>query len=232
MRRTALLIPLCLLAACGAVPKTELDAELARRDSQLNDLKSYCLDVEAENSSLRDQIRGLQDDIDTALVYGAGQASAEIDRVYTEIEAALRNLGGTAVGGGGAIEYLRVPEGEVVRITDGVLFSSGSAVLSKEGRAIIADIAAEIADTENAIRVEGHTDSDPVKKNAARFPHGNMQLAAARAVEVAAILVEAGIPSDRVTVAGYGAAKPLLENSSAENKARNRRVEILLLSGQ
>ena len=81
------------------------------------------------------------------------------------------------------------------------------------------------------IWVRGHTDNDPVKKPATieKFPHGNLQLSAARAVEVAALLADNGIPQDRLVVAGFGPTEPVAPNDQSENKRKNRRVEIFVL---
>jgi chemotaxis protein MotB len=83
--------------------------------------------------------------------------------------------------------------------------------------------------------VRGHTDSDPVVRPATlqKFPHGNLQLSAARAVEVASVLTASGgVPKDMVAVAGFGPYEPLVTNDSADNKRLNRRVEIFVAKGE
>ena len=85
------------------------------------------------------------------------------------------------------------------------------------------------------ISVRGHTDSDRIvrKETKARFPHGNLQLSAARAVSVAAALTgSTQLDTSRVVVAGYGPNEPVAANDSAENKQRNRRVEIFVETGE
>ncbi|MEO1698783.1 MAG: OmpA family protein [Planctomycetota bacterium] len=130
------------------------------------------------------------------------------------------------------IERFDVEGGYLLMIQDRILFDSGSAELGDEGRTALAGLASEIAGAPHGtIFVRGHTDSDPVKKpeTLRRFPHGNLQLSAERAVSVGAHLVgETSIPASDVVVMGFGSWKPIGPNSSADAKRLNRRVEIFV----
>ena len=86
------------------------------------------------------------------------------------------------------VETFDVAGGYVVMIQDKLLFESGKADLGPEGQAALREIANQIKATPHKqVFVRGHTDSDPVKKpeTLERFPHGNIQLSAERAVAVA-----------------------------------------------
>jgi chemotaxis protein MotB len=75
--------------------------------------------------------------------------------------------------------------------------------------------------------VEGHTDDLPI--NTARFP-SNWELSTGRATTVVRYLIEAWkLPPERLSSAGYGEYKPLVANTSAANRAKNRRVDIVIL---
>lgn len=115
-------------------------------------------------------------------------------------------------------------------VQDAILFDTGSSELSADGRATILQLASEIkASPHGRVWVRGHTDNVPIVKPATKqkYPHGNLQLSAARAIEVAAFLITQGGLSDaEVAVAGFGPSQPLRPNDSAENKRLNRRVEI------
>ena len=77
------------------------------------------------------------------------------------------------------------------------------------------------------VRAEGHTDSDPIRKSAWR---DNLELSEARARAVASFMVgRGGLPRDHVESVGYGERRPVAANTTREGKARNRRVEIVLL---
>ena len=83
--------------------------------------------------------------------------------------------------------------------------------------------------------MRGHTDSDPVKKpgTVEKFPHGNVQLSAARALEVyAALRGMPGIDEKKIVVAGFGPNEPIEKNDSATNKQKNRRVEIFVIEDE
>ena len=75
------------------------------------------------------------------------------------------------------------------------------------------------------ITIEGHTDSD----GKAEY---NLKLSQGRVDTVKAELVNSGISADRLKPIGYGETKPLVPNDSAENKARNRRVEFKVIIGE
>lgn len=121
-------------------------------------------------------------------------------------------------------------EGLVVRIKESLLFSSGSASLNKNGQAFIAEIANVIDGLENRIRIEGHTDNVPINKP--NFP-SNWELSIARSISVMSEFVETfNYSPERFIIAGWGEYKPLVANTTTENRAQNRRVEIVLLNAQ
>lgn len=131
-----------------------------------------------------------------------------------------------------SIERFDVEGGYLLMIQDRILFDSGSAELGAEGRQALVQLSNEIAAAPHGtIFVRGHTDTDKVSKpeTVAKFPHGNLQLSAARAVSVAAELVEqTSIQGDEVVVMGFGPHKPIGPNNSADAKRLNRRVEIFV----
>lgn len=121
----------------------------------------------------------------------------------------------------------------VYMVPDAVLFASGSSTVGDQGRReLINTVAADIRrGGHGRIWVRGHTDSVPVAKASTlkKFPHGNLQLSTARAIEVAAILTGAGgVAKEQVVVAGFGPYDPLAANDTVENRALNRRVEIFV----
>jgi chemotaxis protein MotB len=118
--------------------------------------------------------------------------------------------------------------GLVISIKDSVLFISGSAELIEGAQQIVARVGQIIAKMPNSIRVEGHTDNDHIHNE--RF-FSNWELSTSRATNVLQYLISrCGIPPSRLSAAGYGEYKPHVPNTTPENKARNRRVDIVLLS--
>jgi len=117
--------------------------------------------------------------------------------------------------------------GLAVRIkTDGVLFDPGAAVLKPEGAGIVGPIAASLKGIPNPIRVEGHTDSTPISTS--QFP-SNFALSGVRAAAVVVAMQESGIPETRLQVGGFGDTRPIADNNTEAGRAKNRRVEILIM---
>lgn len=151
-----------------------------------------------------------------------------IDERLKSLNAFLREKGT----GGGPVERFDVDGGYVYLVTDKILFALGSAEVSEEGRAVLDQVAADIRSKPyGKVHVRGHTDNVPVSRpeTRQRFPHGNIELSAMRAVQVAAHLTEKGrIDDGRVVVLGFGPSEPLVDNSTEANRQRNRRVEIFV----
>ena len=124
-----------------------------------------------------------------------------------------------------AIKVKVTESGIAVKIADPVGFELGQADIKPELISTLHDIAGvinRVPDTQ--IRVEGHTDDLPIRT--ARFP-SNWELSAARALNVVKFMAErGGIDPARLSAVGYGEYRPLVPNTSAENRRQNRRIEI------
>ncbi|HLV09757.1 MAG TPA: OmpA family protein [Halanaerobiales bacterium] len=117
--------------------------------------------------------------------------------------------------------------GLVVRLTGQILYDLGKADIKPEGREILDQVAVSIRNIENNIMVEGHTDNWPI--NTEQFP-SNWELSTARATNVIRYFIEEHqITADRLAAAGYSEYRPLYSNDTRENRAGNRRVEIVIL---
>jgi chemotaxis protein MotB len=114
-------------------------------------------------------------------------------------------------------------------VSDKVLFDLGRADLKPEGRQVLDGLAVALRDLPNDLAIEGHTDNRPLNHGA--LFDSNWELSTARATSVLRYFVDQlGIPAARVSASGYADQRPLVPNDSAENQARNRRVEIVVLS--
>ena len=117
----------------------------------------------------------------------------------------------------------------VLRVKDRGSFESGSASLTSDFKPVVKIIRGALKNTSGTIRVEGHTDDVPTRSS--QFG-SNLALSSARAVAVAQALFQDGsIEESRFTAIGYAATRPLVPNDSAEARARNRRVEIVIEQG-
>jgi flagellar motor protein MotB len=152
----------------------------------------------------------------------------DIDSRISDLQSRIDNLGRPLQD----IERFDVEGGYVLMVQDKILFASGSDELSAEGKGTIGKIGGEInTKPHGRVWVRGHTDSDPVAKPATKekFPHGNLELSAMRAVNVASELTSTGkVKASDVAIIGFGQHDPVKKNDSAENKRLNRRVEIFV----
>lgn len=115
----------------------------------------------------------------------------------------------------------------VLQLPTDVLFDSGSARLSKVGKAAIDQIAGVLGEMpERRVQVEGHTDNVPI--HTATYP-SNWELAAARALGVIRAMHGAGLDPARLSAASYGQFRPFADNELETGRALNRRIQIVLL---
>jgi len=115
----------------------------------------------------------------------------------------------------------------VLELQTDILFGSGSAKLSDEGAATIREVGqllGQIAD--RRFQVEGHTDNVPIKTKL--YP-SNWELASARSINVVKEMVDAGMPSKRISAAAFADTRPTASNQTDEGRAQNRRIEIVIV---
>lgn len=113
-----------------------------------------------------------------------------------------------------------------VSVRGNLLFDSGSAELKSDAVSFLDKLAGVIASNHYQIEVSGHTDNFPISSPA--YPT-NWELSSARAARVARYLIQAGnLEPGRFTISGHAYYRPAVSNDSLTNKARNRRVEILI----
>lgn len=111
------------------------------------------------------------------------------------------------------------------RINSEILFSSGQADLSREGLAVLQRLIKVMKDSKHNITIEGHTDSVPIRGG--RYP-SNWELSSSRAGSVVRYFEANGIAKNRLRAVGYADTKPLAANDTPQNRALNRRVELLM----
>lgn len=213
-----------LFASCATQEEYQKAVDLA------NYYQDQLSDAEAQNAKLNAANEKLRHELSIAQV-NALQASASDPGLEARLASFKRKLDELGSSPGGIARFDLDDGGYVYMVRDAILFASGSAEVTESGRkALVEEIAANINSTPHGrVWVRGHTDSDRVIKpdTLQRFPFGNLQLSAARAIEVAAVLTRSGgVPEEQVAVAGFGPFQPLGPNDTADNKALNRRVEI------
>ncbi|MGP8243214.1 MAG: flagellar motor protein MotB [Bryobacteraceae bacterium] len=128
----------------------------------------------------------------------------------------------------GKIEIHLEPRGLVVSLKQAAYFPSGGDTIAPGTDGSIEKIANAIRALPNLVRLEGHTDSVPI--HTGRF-RSNWELSAARSIAMLELLsTKYQIPHERFAIAGYADTVPIAPNDTEENRARNRRVDIVILN--
>lgn len=144
----------------------------------------------------------------------------EMDGVANDISSALAPL---ISGGSVSITRSTSAIGVRIEINASVLFSPAGYQLNMESTRALSAVAQILAKTPYIIQVDGYTDTTPIKSSI--FP-SNWELSAARAGAVVRLFTQNGIADERLTASGHGANDPVQPNSTAEGRAKNRRVTV------
>jgi chemotaxis protein MotB len=156
---------------------------------------------------------------------GPAEPAAMDEPPASELALAFEDVVGDAMSLPG-VEMTTSTRGLVISLPEAGSFPAGSADLSASAMTVMADLAVRLGEVSHQIRVEGHTDDRPIAT--AQFA-SNWDLSTARATRVVAFLIEEGIDPARLAAAGYAEHRPRLLNDSAAARARNRRVDIVVL---
>ena len=120
--------------------------------------------------------------------------------------------------------------GLVIRLNNAIFFDSGSAQIKKQSEETLMEVANLLNTVDNYIRIEGHTDNVPIKHSS--YP-SNWELSTARAVNVVKLFIDKeSFSPNKLIAVGYGEYKPVADNSTDEGRAKNRRIDIIILSSK
>jgi chemotaxis protein MotB len=259
MRKTfgaIIVLALVPLAAAGCVSKSEytkavqsaearqtaLDAENMRLKSELADagkrneqLKGDLMLKSGELgktiADLRQRVSALESDntrLGQELADSQKVREEKVREVSTTYDQLVAKMKGEIDKGQVTISELK---GKLtVNMVEAILFDSGKAEIKPEGLIVLGKVI-EILKTVNdkAIRIEGHTDNKPIVGPLTQRYPTNWELSAGRAINVARYLQKQGIEAGSLSSAAYGEFKPVADNSTFEGRAKNRRIEIVLV---
>lgn len=199
----------------------------------VSSLLSGCTDWKAEYNNLYVANENLKARYQTAQEENAGlrEQVNQYDQTVKDLQNQIqvsKKTPGQVTGFEGFDVALNANEGTItVTLPNSILFDSGQAGLKKassdELNSIYSVLRSKYANRQ--IDVVGHTDSDPIQKSDWK---DNWELSAERALTVTRYLVDKGFPEKQIRAVGCGQSRPLVANTSAENKAKNRRVEIVV----
>jgi outer membrane protein OmpA-like peptidoglycan-associated protein len=221
----------------GDSPKTRDLGYAAERSAETAESKARAMKAEAETKQVVEQMhataaaRGKMTSAELARANAqlvskdqalAAQGAALEDEVKRR-EAAEKRAAQAAADIAKFASVKQETRGMVITLSGGVLFTSGKAALLPAAQLKLNDVATALTeqDPESTMVVEGHTDS----QGGADF---NQKLSEQRAQVVRDYLVSRGIASDRITAQGFGPSRTIGDNATAEGRANNRRVEIVV----
>jgi chemotaxis protein MotB len=128
----------------------------------------------------------------------------------------------------GTVELHMEPRGLAISFKQAALFDSGSSGLKQSSIPTIGKVGAALLKVPNDVRLEGHTDDIPIHNN--QF-NSNWDLSAARAIAVLEVLDrQFHVPRTRMAIGGYADVAPIASNDTEAGRARNRRVDVVILS--
>lgn len=160
---------------------------------------------------------------------GGSQRDGEIAQTLQEVRAAVNEFP-VPPDTSGRVEVGASREGIVISLAGNLLFDSGKADLKPRGMTLLDTLAERLRTMPNEIRVEGHTDNIAIAT--ALYP-SNWELSSARATTVSRYFAEhSDIAPMRLSAAGYGEFRPVALNDSREGRARNRRVDLVVMFPQ
>jgi chemotaxis protein MotB len=164
------------------------------------------------------------DDMSHIMTQAEGERTTEEGETSRKLANAVHKLMGADLG----IQVTHSDEGTRLAFEDQVLFDFGKDAINPEGFPLLDKIAQALINVPYPLRVEGHTDNVPIQTK--RFP-SNWELSVARAVNVVKYFAQVSkIDPRRLSAVGYGESRPVVPNDTPFNRAKNRRVEILLLT--
>jgi len=173
-------------------------------------------ELEIENTNLRNRIAQLQKKKDREI--------SELEQAQRELEESLKKEIGNY-----KAKLEMTERGLVITFVSEIFFDSGKDNVKQTGKATLGKVAEVLnRDVPNSnVAVEGHTDNDPIKYSGWR---SNWELSSARALAVLHYLIGEGkVKPRRLSANGYGEFHPVASNNTAQNKQKNRRVEIVIL---
>jgi len=209
------------LLSNSASESTRLSSDLARREAELKNLDATLNDSKTQVDKLNADLKTREEKLN------------ELERVLAEKDKAVDNLrskvSSALLGFKSGDLSVNVKNGKVyVSLSEQLLFKSGSTKVDPKGQDALRKLAQALKDQKDVnVLVEGHTDDVPVAKGTMGM-QDNWDLSVLRATEITRILTQAGLASERVTPSGRSKFMPVAKNTTPDQKALNRRTEIIL----
>jgi len=196
--------------------KQDLLAQTQELRSQLARAKGDQADLYTQLDAKDLQLKQAQDDLDNC--------RSKLAALQSPQEPTRQGTNATASG------WERTAYGDRVTVGSDILFSAGRASLTTAGKTALNKIAADLKGTYAGlpVRVYGYTDSDPIRKTKNLWKD-NLDLSANRAMAITRQLQSMGISAEQIETIAMGETNPVASNATKAGKAKNRRVEIIVI---
>lgn len=210
-----MLVPLC----AGCVTSRSHQHIVDEKDAMIQELREEREGLKKQNQTLKSNLDNAHGELADASARVSAPSAAPAPEARIEKIQELDNVG---------VSYGMRDGNMVISIPSAISFSSGEATLSKDGESALKQVASTLKSKYGSAKysIEGHTDTEPIKKS--KFS-SNRELSIARARAVHTYLVvECGVPDAKCVIVGHGEYSPVAPNGTEKEKARNRRVEIVV----
>ena len=201
--------------------RAELERLLAARSGELGrsiaELRQRISALESENIRLAQEVSDAQKAREEKVKELSSTYEQLVDKMKGEIAK-------------GQVTISELKGRLTVNMVDAILFDSGRAEIKPDGLVVLGKVIEILKSVDDkAIRIEGHTDAIPISGSLAQRYPTNWELSAARAINVARYLQKQAINPAHLSAAGFGEFKPVADNATVEGRAKNRRIEIVLV---
>ena len=240
----AVLVAMTAISGCKKKESTSSTTEVVQQDQLLLEDNQRLRTEKADLEQQLLQLQSLLNDRNTELTdwktkYGQAESrmmgqEAEMSKMRTSHTGSNGDLGAlqNRVKELEGILAKRDSDGNLVLVLDSkVFFKSGSAELNESTRSSLLQVSAILNENyrSNKISIDGHADSDPIKKSSFKT---NWELSSARSLSVLHFLNQQGkVAEERLSCRAFSYFAPVAPNDSSSNKAKNRRVEIVIING-
>lgn len=170
--------------------------------------------------------RSLNKDAVRASSVGSTVLSRPADARTTAVTEAITEAA-RALGIDKSVSFSTDERGTVITIVDSIFFDSGGATIRPTVKPLLREVALFCEEVDAKVLIEGHTDNVEIKTPA--IP-SNWELSALRATQVVRFFIAQGVEPENLSATGYGDTRPLLPNINAANRARNRRINIIMVN--
>ncbi len=222
MNRLTIVLTVVVLAAC-----------LANAGCDAGKTKEDLATISAQYNDLQKAHQAAQTDLMKAEARN-GELQSDLNKTTADLATANAKLAALTGGAGGGPEppedWQKTKTGAKLTLASDVLFRPGRANLSTKGQAKLRQAATAIKTTypKAVVRVYGYCDGDPIKRSA-KLWKDNLDLSSNRAMAVTRQLRKLGVAPEQIETVGMGSTNPIASNKTKAGKAKNRRVEIVVV---